>query len=111
MLLAMERTRADEAEAAAKQAQTSEGILRNQLATVRDELSEERTKNATLRDELEDVREQLATVRDELSEERTKNATLRAELEDEQRKHAETELQCRKEESRADKMESRYNSL
>ena len=111
MLLALERTRADEFEVAAKQAQTSEGILRNQLATVRDELSEERTKNATLRDELDDVREQLATLRDELSEERTKNAMLRAELEDERRRHAETELQCRKEENRADEMESRYNSL
>jgi hypothetical protein len=53
MLLAQERTRADELEAAAKQAQTSEGVLRNQLTTLRDELSEERTKNATLRDELE----------------------------------------------------------
>jgi predicted nucleic acid-binding Zn-ribbon protein len=97
MLLALERTRADEFEAAAKQAQTSEGVLRNQLTTLRDELSEERTKNATLRDELDDVREQLATLRDE--------------LEDERRKHAETELQCRKEENRADKMEARYNSL
>ena len=111
MLLALEGTRADEAEAAAKQAQTSEGILRNQLATVRDELAEERTKSASLRAELEDFRVQLATVRDELSEERKKNATLRDELEDERRKHAETELQCRNEESRADKMESRYNSL
>ena len=83
MLLAQERTRADELEAAAKQAQTSEGVLRNQLTTLRDELSEERTKNATLRDELEDER----------------------------RKHAETELQCRKEENRADKMEARCNSL
>ncbi len=111
MLLALERARADEAEAAAKQAQTSEGILRNQLATVRDELSEERKKNATLRDELEDAHEQLATVREELSEERNRNATLRDELEDERRKNAETELLCRKEESRADKMESRYNNL
>ena len=97
MLLAQERTRADELESAAKQAQTSEGVLRNQLTTLRDELSEERTKNATLRDELDDVREQLATLRDE--------------LEDERGKHAETELQCRKEENRADKMEARYNSL
>ena len=55
-LLALERTRAKELEAAAKQAQTGEGILRNQLTTLRDELSEERTKNATLRDELEDER-------------------------------------------------------
>jgi hypothetical protein len=54
--LALERTRAKELEAAAKQAQTGEGILRNQLTTLRDELSEERTKNATLRDELEDER-------------------------------------------------------
>ncbi len=111
MLLALERARADEFEAAAKQAQTSEGILRNQLAMVRGELSEERKKNATLRDELDDVRVQLATVLAELSEERKKNATLRDELENERRKHAETELLCRKEESRADKMESRYNSL
>jgi hypothetical protein len=56
MLLALERTRADEAEATAKQAQTSEGVLRNQLTTLRDELSEERTQNTTLRDELEDER-------------------------------------------------------
>jgi len=111
MLLALERARADEFEVAVKQAQTSEGILRNQLATVRDELSEERTKNASLRDDLDDVREQLATVRDELADERKKNATLCDELEEERKKHVETELQCRKEESRADKMESRYNSL
>ncbi|MBL8631773.1 MAG: hypothetical protein JNM40_01020 [Myxococcales bacterium] len=97
MRLESERTRADEAEAAAKQAQTSEGVLRNQLATLRDELSEERKQNATLRDELDDVREQFVM--------------LRAELEDERRKHAETELQCRKEESRADEMASRYSSL
>ena len=97
MRLESERTRADEAEAAAKQAQTSEGVLRNQLATVRDELSEERKQNATLRDELDDVREQFVM--------------LRAELEDERRKHAETEFQCRKEESRADEMASRYSSL
>ena len=56
LLLAMERARADELEAAAKLAQTSEGILRNQLTTLRDEISEERTKNATLRQEMEDER-------------------------------------------------------
>ena len=96
-LLAAERARAAELEAAAKQAQTAEGMLRNQLATLRDELSAERSNHSTLRDELTDERAKVATLRDELEEER--------------RKLIETELQCQKEENRADRMEARYNSL
>ena len=44
ILLAAERERAEELEAAAKRAQTAEGMLRNQLATLRDGLAEARRK-------------------------------------------------------------------
>ena len=82
-LLEAERTRAAELEEAAKRAQTQEGILRNQLAALRDELTEERN--------------QLAALRDELAEE--------------QRKHAETDLQLRKAENKVDANEERVESL
>ena len=110
-LLAAERERAAELEATAKRAQTAEGMLRNQLATLRDELSAERSNHSTLRDELTDERAKVATLRDELSEARTNLTTLRDELEEERRKLVETERQCRKEENRADRMEMRYHSL
>jgi chromosome segregation ATPase len=82
-LLEGERARAVELEDAAKRAQTQEGILRNQLAALRNELTEERTSLATLRDELSDER----------------------------KKQTETDLLWRKAEERADEMEASYNSL
>ena len=83
VLLDAERTRAAELEDAAKRAQTQEGILRKQLATLRDELTEER--------------KQLAALHDELAEE--------------QRKHAETDRQWRKAENKVDANEERVESL
>ena len=83
VLLDAERTRAAELEDAAKRAQTQEGILRKQLATLRDELTEER--------------KQLAALHDELTEER--------------RKYAETDLQLRKAENKVDANEERVESL
>ena len=83
VLLEAERARAGELEDAAKRAQTQEGILRTQLAALRDELTEER--------------KQLAALRDELADER--------------KKQAETDLLWRRAEERADEMEASYNSL
>ena len=83
VLLDAERTRAVELEDAAKRAQTHEGILQNQLATLRDELAEERN--------------QLAALHDELAEER--------------RKHAEADLQWRKAENKVDANEERVESF
>ena len=83
LLLEAERARAAELEDATRRAQTQEGVLRNELTALRDELSEERTKLTKLRDELADER----------------------------KKQAETELLWRKAEERADEMEASYNSL
>ena len=83
VLLEAERARAAELEDAAKRAQTQEGILRNQLAALHDELTEER--------------KQLAALRDELATER--------------QKHAETDLQLRKAEDKVDANEERVGSL
>ena len=85
-LLAEERARAAELEEAAKRAQAQEGVLRNALTALRDELTEEQTKLT-----------KLTTLRDELAEER--------------RKRAETELFWRESEKRANEMEASYNSL
>ena len=83
ILLDAERTRAAELEEVTKRAQTQEGILRKQLAALRDVLTEER--------------KQLAALHDELAEE--------------QRKHAETDLQLRKAENKVDANEERVESL
>jgi hypothetical protein len=73
VLLEAERARAAELEDAAKRAQTQEGVLRNELRALRDELAEERKKHAetnlqrrTAENKVAALEEQYESLSDEL---------------------------------------------
>jgi len=90
ILLEAERTRAVELEDAAKRAQTQEGVLRNELTALRDELAEERKKHAETdlqwrkaEDKLDSLKERCGSLSDELliAEERASESEKEVERE------------------------------